>query len=211
MLSGIGPAQHLREHRIDVAVDLPGVGANLHDHPTLPMIWSTRDATDLFDLASGSEALDQFRAGEPGPLNSALCDVGGFFSTTGDANTPDMEIHVAPVAFADGLVPPQTPSFSAGVSLLDPVSRGSVYLSSADATDAPVIYYDLCGEPSDFEAMLTGANMLMDMCTSGPLGSHLNTMFFPTRDPPGQRRVRRRQVSPADDVSPRRHLRDGHR
>jgi choline dehydrogenase len=179
MLSGIGPAQHLREHRIDVAVDLPGVGANLHDHPTLPMIWSTRDATDLFDLASGSEALDQFRAGEPGPLNSALCDVGGFFSTTGDANTPDMEIHVAPVAFADGLVPPQTPSFSAGVSLLDPVSRGSVYLSSADATDAPVIYYDLCGEPGDFEAMLTGANMLMDMCTSGPLGSHLNTMFFP--------------------------------
>lgn len=47
MLSGIGPAQHLREHGIEVALDLRGVGANLHDHPTLPMNWSTRDSADF--------------------------------------------------------------------------------------------------------------------------------------------------------------------
>jgi choline dehydrogenase-like flavoprotein len=185
MLSGIGPAQHLREHGVDVAVDLPGVGANLHDHPTLPMIWSTRDATDVLALALDSKARVQFRAGEPGPLNSALCDVGGFFSTTGDTDTPNMEIHVAPVAFADGLVPPSTPSFTGTVSLLDPASRGSVRLSSAEATDAPLIDLALFSEPRDFEAVLAGAQALMDMCTSGPLGSHLDAMFFPTRTPDG--------------------------
>ena len=35
MLSGIGPADHLREHGIDVSIDLPGVGQNLHDHPLI--------------------------------------------------------------------------------------------------------------------------------------------------------------------------------
>src|SRR5439155_391235 len=39
MLSGIGPADHLREHGIEVAVSLPGVGENLHDHPAAPMVW----------------------------------------------------------------------------------------------------------------------------------------------------------------------------
>ncbi|MDD9350167.1 GMC family oxidoreductase N-terminal domain-containing protein, partial [Mumia sp.] len=42
MLSGIGPATHLREHGIDVVADLPGVGANLHDPPAVPLIWTTR-------------------------------------------------------------------------------------------------------------------------------------------------------------------------
>jgi choline dehydrogenase len=56
MLSGIGPASHLCEHGIEVALHLPGVGANLHDHPTLPMIWSTRDTTDLLALTRDPEA-----------------------------------------------------------------------------------------------------------------------------------------------------------
>ena len=47
MLSGIGPADHLRELGIDVAVDLPGVGENLHDHPVVPSSGTPRDTTDL--------------------------------------------------------------------------------------------------------------------------------------------------------------------
>lgn len=181
MLSGIGPAQHLRAQDIDVAADLPGVGANLHDHPTLPMIWSTRDATDVLALAFDPKAMAQFQAGEPGPLNSALCDVGAFCSTTGDTVTPNIEIHVAPMAFADGLVPPSTPSFTGTVSLLDPMSRGTVRLRSANASDTPLIDLGLFRAPGDFEAMLAGAEAFMDMSTSGPLASHLGALFFPTR------------------------------
>jgi hypothetical protein len=57
MLSGLGPAQHLRGLGIDVVTDLPGVGANLHDHPTLPMIWKTRNSTDVLALAQDPRAL----------------------------------------------------------------------------------------------------------------------------------------------------------
>ena len=134
MLSGIGPAKHLRAHGIDVAVDLAGVGANLHDHPTLPMIWSTHNATDMLALALNPLTREQFCAGQAGPLNSALCDVGAFFSTIGDPALPDMQIHTAPTAFADGLPLPATPSFTGTVSLLDPASRGTVRLASPDPT-----------------------------------------------------------------------------
>jgi choline dehydrogenase-like flavoprotein len=180
MLSGIGPAPHLREHDIDVVLDLSGVGANLHDHPTLPMIWSTKDTTDVLALALHPNAMARFRAGHPGPLNSALCDVGGFFSTTGDTELPNMEIHVAPMAFADGLIPPPTPSFTGTVSLLDPSSRGTVRLDSPDPGCAPLIDLSLLREPRDFETLLNGAHGFMELSTCGPLAPHLDTMYFPT-------------------------------
>jgi choline dehydrogenase len=184
MLSGIGPAQHLRAHEIEVAVDLPGVGANLHDHPTLPIIWSTRNASDVLALALDPSASDQFYAGQPGPLNSVLCDVGAFFSTTADAAVPNIEIHTGPTAFADGLAPPPTPSFTGTVSLLDPASRGTVRLNSADPTRAPLIDLGVYREESDFVSLLAGARAFIEMSTTGPLGAHLHTMFYPSQDRP---------------------------
>jgi choline dehydrogenase len=184
MLSGIGPAQHLGAHGIEVAVDLPGVGANLHDHPTLPIIWSTREATDVLALALAPGARDEFDAGRPGPLNSALCDVGAFFSTTADPAVPNIEIHAGPTAFADGLAPPSTPSFTGAVSLLDPASRGTLRLNSADPARAPLIDLGLYREASDFASLLAGARTFIDMSTAGPLGAHLHTMFYPTQARP---------------------------
>jgi choline dehydrogenase len=185
MLSGIGPAKHLRAHGIEVAVDLAGVGANLHDHPTLPMIWSTRDATDVLALALQPCAREQFCAARPGPLNSALCDVGAFFSTAADPVLPNMEIHAAPMAFADGLPLPATPSFTGTVSLLDPASRGTVRLASPDPTHAPLIDLRLFHDEGDFVSLLAGAQAFIEMSTSGALSPHLDAMFFPSTASPG--------------------------
>lgn len=180
MLSGIGPGRHLRSHDIDVAVDLPGVGANLHDHPTLSIIWSTRDASDLLHLALDPGARDLFSAGQAGPLNSALCEVGGFLSTDADPVLPNIQFHTGATAFADGLTLPSTPSFTGTVSLLDPASRGAVRLDSADPGRAPLIDYDLLGEAGDFVSLLAGARAFMEMSTSGPVAAHLDAVFFPT-------------------------------
>jgi len=185
MLSGIGPAQHLRELGLDVVADIDAVGANLHDHPTLPVIWRTQNATDVIELAMEDASMDAFRGGRPGPLNSVLCDVGGFFSTRGDTALPDIQIRVAPTAFADGLSPPGTPAFTGTVSLLNPASRGSLRLQSSDPTHAPVIDLNLYREWADFESLLDGATAFVDMTTGGPLAAHLKAMFFPTDAPPG--------------------------
>jgi choline dehydrogenase len=144
------------------------------------MIWSTRDTTDLLALAQDPEAMKRFSAGQPGPLNSALCDVGGFFSSTGATELPNMEIHTAPMAFADGLIPGSTPSFTGTVSLLDPASRGTVRLNSADARHAPLIDLGLLAEPGDFDTLLSGARTCMELSSCHPLAPHLDTMYFPT-------------------------------
>ena len=57
MLSGIGPAAHLREHGIDVVADLAGVGQRLQDHPVTPLIWHTRGTTDLADSPTSRNLL----------------------------------------------------------------------------------------------------------------------------------------------------------
>ena len=55
LLSGIGPADQVRAHGIDVVADVPGVGENLHDHTMVPLVWATQHSTDLLEMASPGE------------------------------------------------------------------------------------------------------------------------------------------------------------
>ena len=79
MLSGVGPAAHLREHGIAVLADLPGVGANLHDHPMITPVWPITSGTTLLDAQGDASATSlpacpprPARFGGPGPgLKSA--------------------------------------------------------------------------------------------------------------------------------------------
>ena len=50
MLSGVGPAAHLQQHGIPVRHHLPGVGQNLHDHTAVPLVWHTKDTTDVAEF-----------------------------------------------------------------------------------------------------------------------------------------------------------------
>jgi choline dehydrogenase len=114
--------------------------------------------------------------------------VGGFFSSTGDTEIPNMEIHTAPMAFADGLYPGSTPSFTGTVSLLDPAGRGTVRLNSADPGHPPLIDLGLLAEPGDFDTLLSGARTFIELSSHRPLAPHLDTstprhldaMYFPT-------------------------------
>ncbi|WP_433288877.1 GMC family oxidoreductase [Pseudonocardia sp. CA-142604] len=72
MLSGIGPATHLRTHDIDVLVDLPGVGENLQDHPTIAVSWATTGTTDLGE----QDATHRYAHDRRGPLASNFADPG---------------------------------------------------------------------------------------------------------------------------------------
>jgi choline dehydrogenase len=113
MLSGIGPATHLREHGIEVRADLAGVGANLQDHPVVPMIWHTRDTTDLADF-NNVRGLLRWMAGGRGPLTSNVGEGGAFFSSREDLTAPDLQVHVAPSGFYDnGFHEPTSRMFTA--------------------------------------------------------------------------------------------------
>jgi choline dehydrogenase len=179
LLSGIGPASHLREVGVDVVVDLPGVGENLHDHPAAPMVWHTQDTSDLADFNNLLNFAKAKAVGK-GPLVSNVAESGGFFRTRDDLAAPDMQIHVAASGFWDnGLHEPTTRKFTVGPTLVEVHSRGRLRLRSTDPRWHPEIdpaYYD---DPRDLDAMTRGVERLLQTVRSGPVARHIAGPFLP--------------------------------
>ena len=183
MLSGIGPGAHLREHGIDVAVDLPGVGQGLQDHPATPFLWHTRDTTDLAELST-LRNLVRWKARGTGPLASNIGEGGGFERLGTGEGPPDVQYHVAPSGFYDnGLHEPTSRMFTAAPTLVAPRSRGSLRLRSADPAwhpDIDAAYFD---DPADLDTMLAGARRVIEIASQGPLTRHLDRPWQLPADP----------------------------
>jgi choline dehydrogenase len=160
MLSGIGIADELAPLGIRSAVDLP-VGANLQDHPLLPMSWRTDEASLL---GAGSAAdVDLFQQGS-GPLTSNIAEGGLFLSTRGDEAVPDIEFEMAPVMYYDeGLSAPVGHAFTMATTLLKPTSRGKVTLRSARPDAKPRIHHNYFATAPDRAIMVASVRMAMDI------------------------------------------------
>ena len=183
MLSGVGPAAHLREFDIDVVSDLPGVGGNLHDHPAAPLIWDTRDTTDLSEwntLAS----LVRWKVRGAGPLTSNVAEAGGFFSSRDGLSGPDLQVHAAPVGFWDnGLHEQRARCVTLAATVVNVGSRGTIRLRSADPSWHPAIdaaYYD---DPADLDAMVAGSRRLLETASVGPLARLIARPHLPGPSP----------------------------
>ncbi|MGQ0840364.1 GMC family oxidoreductase [Actinokineospora sp.] len=182
MLSGIGPAEHLRAVGIEVAVALPGVGENLHDHPAAPVIWTTKGTTDLVDYSTPARLL-QWQTTGRGPLTSNVGEAGGFLRTRDDLAAPDMQFHVAPTMFYDnGLREPTAPGFTSAATLVAPLSRGTLRLHSADPRWRPVIDPAYYTDPADLDATIAGCRTLIEIGNQSGLRRYLDQPFLPARD-----------------------------
>jgi choline dehydrogenase len=179
--SGIGPADHLRGHGMAVTADLPGVGANLQDHPTLPVIWTTTGTTDLRALAADPAAHTAWAQHGTGPASSNIGEAGGFFSTT-DAAAPDMQVHAAALPFADYLDPAAPAAFTALLSLLTPRGRGTIRLRDPDPASPPVIDLQLDTEAADRQALRAGYHLLQELCAESTLTRLLDRPYLRDRD-----------------------------
>jgi len=179
MLSGIGPAAHLREVGIDVVVDSPGVGQNLQDHPVAGTLVYTRNTTDLAEAVTMGNML-RWQATRTGPLVSNIGEGGAFYASRDDLDLPDIQIHVAPSGFYDnGLHEPVRRSVTVAPTLVNVQSRGHIRLRSADPTWHPEIdpaYFD---DPADLDAMLGGYRRMLDMIWQGPMARLLDEPWEP--------------------------------
>jgi len=126
MLSGIGPASHLAEVGVESKVDLPGVGANLQDHPVVPMLWHTHGVSDLAQLNNVLN-FARWKARGTGPLASNIGgEAGAFFASRDGLPAPDLQIHMAPAGFYDnGLHEPTSAMVTAAPTLVSVASRGT--------------------------------------------------------------------------------------
>ena len=92
MLSGIGPADHLRSIGVPVLCDLPGVGANLQDHPAVPVAYECKQPVTLA-TAETLANLVRYTAFKTGPLSSNVAEAGGFVRTATACTSPDVQYH----------------------------------------------------------------------------------------------------------------------
>jgi len=183
MLSGIGPARHLRELGIDVAVNLPGVGENLHDHPVVPMLWRTRGGIkDIgVDLATPLNML-RWQATGGGPLSSNVGEAGAFLSSRDGLPAPDLQMIVAGTGFIDnGLRDLEYRAMTVGVTLVDVKSRGTLRLRSADPSWKPEMdpaYFD---DQADLDAMLAGCVRAIEIAEQPVLARFIEGGYYPAR------------------------------
>ncbi len=160
MLSGIGPADHLREHDIAVVADSPGVGANLSDHPIVTAIWSTPKLRGLAELA-GPRNLLRWQLTHSGPFTTNVAQAGGFARTEAGLPAPDIQWHALPVPFRNGgLADPSDRGFSVLVTLVDVHSRGRITLRSADPRHKPLIDPGYLTDHADMEALVKAVGMV---------------------------------------------------
>jgi choline dehydrogenase len=155
MLSGIGPAEHLRAHGIEVRADLP-VGHDLRDHPVTPVLARTRRPVSL-KAADSPANLARWLVGRRGMLASPIGQAAAFVRTRPELAAPDLELLFAPVLFVDeGRTPPPEHGFTIGPVVLKPRSRGTVTLRSADPLVAPAIAPGYLSDPEDVATMVAG-------------------------------------------------------
>jgi choline dehydrogenase len=184
MLSGIGPPAHLRDIGVEVSVDLPGVGENLHDHPATPLVWHTHHTSDLADF-SGLFNFAQAKTFGRGALVSNIGEAGGFFRTDDRLDAPDLQIHMAPSGFWDnGMHEPTTRKVTVAPTLVDVASRGRLRLRSTDPRWHPEIdpaYYD---DQRDLDAMTRGIRRILETVASGRLAHYVAGPFLPASAQP---------------------------
>ena len=179
MLSGIGPADHLRSVGVDVVHDLPGVGSGLQDHPLVPTIWHVRSGRSLFRAESPSGYAQWFGA-RRGPLTSNLAEAGLFTRSDASLAEPDLQYHFLPVKFwRQAEVDPDVDAFTAATVLVHVHSRGSVRLRSADPIWAPAIDAGYLTDDRDLDALVTGVERAREIASGGPLARVLAEEWSP--------------------------------
>lgn len=157
MLSGVGPADHLRQHDIPVVADAPLVGANLSDHPVAPLVWLTKNTDAVTDYQTPLR-LFQAKLFGRGPLTSNIGEGGLFFATSSaSGGLPNIQVHCAGAGFFDnGLRETPGRAFTAGPTLVEVHSRGSIRLNSANPFAKPAIDAGYFRDRRDLDAIVEG-------------------------------------------------------
>jgi len=181
LLSGIGPRDELARHGIPVAADLPGVGANLHDHPVVPMPWPIIDAPSLRGAYYEDPGLT-YQMIRRGPL-SAVGQAAAVLRTDPGLTAPDLQLVLALRGADAGRDPVPTPMVICLVCLLTPGSRGTVTLQSNDPADPPTVDPSYLTLRSDLDRLRAGMRTALALFAASPLAAVIGPAAGLSADP----------------------------
>jgi choline dehydrogenase-like flavoprotein len=182
LLSGIGPAEHLTEVRVPVVHDLPGVGANLQDHPYCTPVWEATAPESLYG-ADKPKYLLEWLLRRSGPLTSSVAEAFAFVRSRPGLAAPDIQFHFAPAYFVDhGNEEFNGHAFTLGPVLITPRSRGTVRLRSNDPAAKPRIVTNTLAEADDVAALVNGIKLAREWVKTAPLADVAAREFYPGSD-----------------------------
>ena len=178
MLSGIGPADELRQHGISPVADLKGVGKNLSEHPVCMMQFRAKSpVTFLKELRYDRAALwaAQWALFGAGPFATQINSCNVVIRTKPELDMPDIQLMCNPVRmdaqlWFPGLTKQLEHCFQVGVVILHPHSRGEVTLRSASPLDPPKVNLNLMASPTEFEMMRRGIREARRIYRTEPQG-----------------------------------------
>ncbi len=154
MLSGVGPAEHLAEHGIDVVADRPGVGQNLQDHLEFYFQYACKQPITLFkywNLFGKALVGAQWFFRKTGLGASNQFESAAFIRSDKGVDYPDIQYHFLPIAVRyDGQAAAEGHGFQAHVGPMRSDSRGEITLASADPKDAPKIFFNYMSTEQDW-------------------------------------------------------------
>ncbi|MPZ87759.1 MAG: choline dehydrogenase [Nitriliruptorales bacterium] len=179
LLSGVGPAGHLREQGVDVVADLPGMGENLQDHLAVPLLTLTRKGASLLQAERPWHLL-QFYLRKRGWLTSNVGEGGAFVRTRPGLDAPDLQFHFVPAAVEDhGLSEPAGHGYTFVPTLVSVASRGWIGLRSTNPDWAPRIEPNYLEADEDLEVLLAGCELSRQLADQAALVPYRDREYLP--------------------------------
>ncbi len=157
MLSGVGPAAHLKAHNIETVADLKGVGENLQDHLSIITAYRCKEPVTLHWLKNPLRKVQvgtRWMLRRDGVAASNIWEMGGLVSGNAEVPHPNLQYHFAPVySEYHGRRISLYQGYQLNVDQLRPKSRGTVRLRSANAGDAPRARFNYLSDPYDMREL----------------------------------------------------------
>lgn len=187
MLSGVGPADHLRELGIPTVLDLPGVGSGLQEHPLAPIAFSLRKPLQFTQHLRADRlafsGLNWLLTGRGFPSTVPLSCI-AYYKSRPDLERPDLEnifmaANMAAKVWFPGWRKPQPDLLTSLNVALRPGSRGTVRLRSIDPLDKPRIQFNLLQDPEDLRLLRHALRWTREFVRQGPLADHIGSEAFP--------------------------------
>lgn len=184
MLSGLGPADHLRSHGITALADLPGLGGNFHDHTEVPVVSLCNGPYGYFGQDRG---LNQIRNGlqylgfRSGPVVSNGVEAGAFYDPDDLSARPKLQQFCVPSVYVDKDLSGIAPSHGITINscVARPASRGQVRLASANPAEMPLVDPNYLAEPEDLRLALAGLRRAREILKQQPLAGMVDREIFP--------------------------------
>lgn len=179
MLSGIGPAGHLKSQGVSVLVDAPQVGQNLHDHIYAHCLAKVDPSFSINPQISSNlkmiPEVIRYLFTRRGLLNSAAAQVGLFTRSKADLQECDLQVQMRPFSMIStaGMYKAQPePAVTASVTLLRPYSRGTIKLRSSDPRAAPAMVANYLTDERDRLPLIEGLKLIRRIYAQAPFSNH---------------------------------------